>query len=150
MYIIVIEIFFIVLLYSFLSKSHSLRKEYSFNIFIYLHDMTLLYFFVLSINKIFDSECMYVFIDNLYMLLDWKMVVHNDCVHLFSVKIDFVCTSNSILRLIIILEVLDHVYYIFSLHLYKYLNLIKLNHGFIDSTIFKYQVFLISKSIICY
>lgn len=140
MYIIVIEIFFIVLLYSFLSKSHSLRKEYSFNIFIYLHDMTLLYFFVLSINKIFDSECMYVFIDNLYMLLDWKMVVHIDCVHLFSVKIvrwlvpvklifvyckiDFVCTSNSILRLIIILEVLDHVYYIFSLHLYKYLNLI--------------------------
>lgn len=120
MYIIVIEIFFIVLLYSFLSKSHSLRKEYSFNIFIYLHDMTLLYFFVLSINKIFDSECMYVFIDNLYMLLDWKMVVHNDCVHLFSVKIvrwlvpvklifvyckiDFVCTSNSILRLISILK----------------------------------------------
>lgn len=46
LYIIVIEIFFIVLLYFLLSKSHSLRKEYSFNIFIYLHDMTLLYFFV--------------------------------------------------------------------------------------------------------
>lgn len=60
-------------------------------------------------------------------------------------KIDFVCTSNSIMRLISILEVLDHVSYIFSLHLYKYLNLIKLNHGFIDSTIFKYQFFLIYK-----
>lgn len=87
MYIIVIEIFFIVLFYFLFSKLYLFCKEYSFNIFIYLYDMILLYFFVLFINKIFDSECMYVFIDNLYMLLDWKMVVYNDCVYLFFVKI---------------------------------------------------------------